>query len=106
MADGTVGVARYADEEVILETRNAGEGFLVSSEVHYPGWRAWVDGREIPIYYTNLAFRGVFVPAGNHEVIYRFLPKILFYSGLVSLFTMLAFAAAAAVSWRRSGHIQ
>ncbi len=63
-----------------LETRNASAGFLVVNEAFYPGWEATVDGNPVTIYPTNVAFRGIHVPAGNHKIEMRFRPKILAYS--------------------------
>jgi hypothetical protein len=81
---GTVRVARYGSREVVLETNADAAAMLVSSEAWYPGWRAWVDGREAPLAIVNAAFRGLPVPAGKHTVAMRFEPAILWRSGLVS----------------------
>ena len=42
------------------------------SDTHYPGWRAWVDGREVPIGDANHVFRAVPVKTGDREVVFRF----------------------------------
>jgi len=76
-------VLRYAAHEVELEVDGSAPAFLVTSEVHYPGWRAWVDGREQPLVLTNGAFRGLPVPAGRHQVRMRFAPRILWCGLLV-----------------------
>jgi hypothetical protein len=76
---GAVRVLRYGPREVELETDSPGASFLVTSEVHYPGWRAWVDTQERPLLLTNGAFRGLAVPAGRHLVRMRFAPRILWW---------------------------
>jgi len=44
--------------------------------VYYPaGWKAYVDGEEVPIYRANYLFRAVPVPAGEHTVTLRFEPE-------------------------------
>jgi hypothetical protein len=85
-ADGKalVQVVQYRPAEVVLEVDSSEPRYLVSSEVNYPGWRAWVDGREQPIFMTNGAFRGLPLPAGSHRVVFRFRPAILLWSALVS----------------------
>ena len=49
-------------------------GFLVSSETYHPGWRAVIDGNAASMVLTNHAFRGMYVPAGNHRVEMRYYP--------------------------------
>ncbi len=51
-----------------------GDGFVVLSDQFYPGWRAYVDGRESPIYRANYLFRAVPVPAGEHVVEFTYQP--------------------------------
>lgn len=83
---GRVEVVRYGLQSLELKVTCARPQFLVTSETHYPGWRAWIDGRPQPIYYTDVAFRGLFVPAGKHSVTMRFQPTaftaMVFMSGL------------------------
>jgi Bacterial membrane protein YfhO len=88
-AAGEVRVLHYSDQKVLLRTQTAGRGFLVSSEANYPGWHATIDGRETQIYYTNGAFRGIVVPAGEHTIAFAFSPTVLYRSALVSLLTLL-----------------
>ncbi len=45
---------------------------LVVSEVYYPEWHCYIDGREVPIHRTDFLLRGVVVPAGEHNVEFRF----------------------------------
>jgi hypothetical protein len=91
-ADGVVRVVEYSPSLVRLEVESAQPRYLVTSEVNYPGWRAWIDGREVPISMTNVAFRGLAVPEGKHEVVFRFWPRILLWSAAVSALACLALA--------------
>lgn len=49
-------------------------GLLVISDAWFPGWRAEVDGRPVPLLLADLAFRGVPVPAGRCRVSLRYSP--------------------------------
>ena len=42
------------------------------AQVHYPGWKASVDGRLIPIQNNREVFRRIVVPKGEHTVEFRF----------------------------------
>jgi hypothetical protein len=61
-------VVRIGDGDIALTVSTAGEGFLVLSENAYPGWRARIDGAEVPIYRTDITLQGVVVPPGTHQV--------------------------------------
>lgn len=91
ISSGDVSVLEYSPNRVRLHTRSGGPGFLVSSEANYPGWRATVDGVETPIYYSNVAFRGIQVPSGDHRIEFEFRPAILFYSAALSAIALAAF---------------
>ena len=91
-AGGVVRVIEYAPSEIKLRVESTQPRYLVSSEVNYPGWRAFIDGQERPISMTNVAFRGLPVPTGNHEVVFRFWPTILLWSAGVSALACLALA--------------
>ncbi|MCB0187515.1 MAG: YfhO family protein, partial [Caldilineaceae bacterium] len=65
----------YSAEAVTLMVSTTEDAFLVLSDAYFPGWRALVDGVETPIYPTNVLFRGIEVPAGEHQVIFRYQPQ-------------------------------
>jgi len=60
-------------------------GFLILSEIHYPGWRAYVDGKEEPILTGNYLFRTIFLKRGNHVVHFVFSPGSLKAGASISL---------------------
>lgn len=72
-----------------LATDSTETRFLVLSEMYFPGWRAFVDGVETPIYRTNYVFRGVVVPAGEHEVVFRYRPRSLVLGAAISGLVLL-----------------
>ena len=50
--------------------------FAVLSEVYYPlGWNAFIDGKKADYVRTDYVLRGMYVPAGDHEIEFRFEPK-------------------------------
>lgn len=50
--------------------------FAVLSEVYYPlGWDAFIDGKKAGYVKTDYVLRGMYVPAGDHEIEFRFEPK-------------------------------
>ena len=59
---------------VELRANTATAGFLVLTDVWYPGWTCTVDGEPTTVYRANYVFRAVALPAGVHEVVFRFEP--------------------------------
>jgi len=55
-----------------LEADVPEEKFLVYTDSYHRQWQCFVDGMRIPIYRTNLAFKGIRLPAGRHEVYFRY----------------------------------
>jgi hypothetical protein len=78
---GKVSLISYKANKVILESDTDNDAFLYVSDTYYPGWRAYVDGKETKIYRANLAFRAVEVPKGKHTVVFKYVP-MSFYIGL------------------------
>jgi hypothetical protein len=91
---GDVRVLEYGARQFMLETDAAAPAFLVTSETAYPGWHAWVDGQERAPLMTDVAFRGLPVPAGKHLVKMRFDPEILWRSAWLTLAASVALVLA------------
>jgi len=43
-------------------------GWLVQREAWYPGWRARVDGQDVPVVRADVLYRAVSLSAGAHDV--------------------------------------
>jgi uncharacterized membrane protein YfhO len=73
---------------------NSGKGLLVFSEIYYPeGWIATVDGKESPVIRANYVLRAMEVPAGKHEIVFRFEPDSFSTGNRISLFSSIAVLA-------------
>ncbi len=86
---GDVAIKSWRPNRLRLETNFARPALLVLSEVHYPGWDAWVDGKRVPILRGNYILRALPVPEGAHQVELRYRPR-LFYIGLAVSLAFLA----------------
>ena len=70
-----------------LEAETNQPGMLIVAAAWYPGWRAWVDGKETPIYPIDGIFQGVELMAGKHEVDLRFEPVDFRWGGYIFIVT-------------------
>ena len=89
-------IASYRLNELVVDVTTPAPGYLVLSEVWYPGWKATVDGQPAPVLRANFAFRAVPVPAGSHQVRLVFAPWTWRVGLAVSLATLLGTALTAA----------
>ena len=59
--------------DVSVQTR--GPRFLILTDLYFPGWRAYVDGKPTTIDAGNYLFRAILLPqAGNHIVRFEYRP--------------------------------
>jgi uncharacterized membrane protein YfhO len=100
-APGSARFVLYDNERVVAESRAQRRSLLVLSDVHYPGWKARVDGREVPMERVNYLLRGVMVPAGTHRVEFVYEPASWRAGWIISLLALIAILAATAIGWRR-----
>ena len=77
-----------------------GDGRAILSEVWYPGWRAWVDGKPVTIERAGL-FRAVTAGAGAHRVVFEFWPLSVYVGAALSMIGLgLALWSARAIRTR------
>lgn len=94
---GKTRIFSYAPENIEMSVSVPGDkgGFLASTERYASGWKAWVDGVPQKIWKTNLYFRGIFVPAGEHVVIWKYEPMLFKPLAILSYATIFIMICAA-----------
>jgi hypothetical protein len=74
--------------QLIIRNTNLSGGWLMISNTWYPGWKAFLDGVEIPIYRADFLFMAVEIPSGEHDLTLKYQP-FSFYLGMeISLGTL------------------
>ena len=91
-----ISMTKYATKEITYHSKSTHKGFAVFSEIYYPeGWICTIDGKEVPYTRVNYVLRGLEIPAGNHEIVWKFEPSSFVsgtrYSMIGSLILILAF---------------
>jgi hypothetical protein len=99
--DAAVRIVGYNPNTISLETSSASEGILVLSEVYYPGWRAWIDEREVPVLRADYLFRAIELPAGAHRVRFSYDPSSLKIGAGLFAIALVGLVAWGIVSQRR-----
>ncbi len=74
----SIDLVDYRPDYVKYSSNNSVDGFAVFSEMHYPsGWNAFIDGQPQEHFKVDYALRGMKVPAGKHEIEFKFEPKVV-----------------------------
>jgi uncharacterized membrane protein YfhO len=100
-AAGSARLVAYERERVVIRSRSDRAGLLVLADTYYPGWKAEVDGEEVPVERVDYLLRGVPVPAGAHTVVFRYEPLSWTIGWVVSLLALLGLAVALVAGGRR-----
>jgi hypothetical protein len=80
----------YDIQDMELKVTTSGNNLLFFSETYYPkGWKAFIDGKETPIYRADYLFRAVLVPPGIHKLEMKFEPTGFYLGKNLSLFANL-----------------
>lgn len=91
-------------KEVIIINRNPNmvnfeiemnePGFLVLSEIYYPGWKAYDNNKKTEIYKSDFILRSISLSKGKHKVTFIYSPfsyKIGIVASLSTLFLLLLY---------------
>lgn len=71
----TIQLTSYDNDTIRYTTNAVSPQFAVFSEIYYPaGWNAYIDGEKAAYTKVNYVLRGMPVPAGKHEIEFRFEP--------------------------------
>src|SRR5205814_3366635 len=70
--DDSVRLTRYTPNRLELQAANPNPGWLVLSEVWYPGWTATLDGRPADVIQADYLLRAVQLGPGRHTLVLEF----------------------------------
>jgi len=85
--EGEIKLTEYQPNYLKYEASvNSGSQLAVFSEIYYPkGWKSFIDGKETPHIQADFVLRGLVIPAGKHQVEFKFEPSSYYLGNKVSL---------------------
>jgi uncharacterized membrane protein YfhO len=90
--ESAVRMFTYENNRMVLEVDTPEAAFLFMSEAHYPGWQAYVNGKQEEIIRANYVFRAIPLGPGSHRLEVVFEPlsfKIGLSLSLLTAFLLL-----------------
>jgi hypothetical protein len=94
----------YQPNRIAVEVPDGAGGYLVLTDIWFPGWRCRVDGQPAPVRRADFLFRAVALPAGAHEVIFTFEPDSYLLGRIISGVAAGLAALILLLPFRRTGH--
>jgi hypothetical protein len=74
---------------VSIQTDHAKPGWLVISQVWFPGWEARIDGQSTKVYRADYVFQAIEVPAGKHDISLEYKPTSFLIGALLSILMLV-----------------
>jgi hypothetical protein len=91
-ASGWAHVELEDAQEISLSVKADNAGFVIFSNVWYPGWTAEIDDKPTKIFRANYLFGAVAVPEGTHKLRLVYKPSSFYIGAMVSLISIFGVA--------------
>jgi hypothetical protein len=97
---GSATITGETPQRVMIAVDMKTPGLIVLADRWDPGWKAYLDGKQVPILCTNHAVRGVLAPVGRQELQFRYEPTTVLWGSVISLGAIVVWLAwVALVAW-------
>jgi len=70
---GNIALSSYKMDNLIYNVTSSANSFAVFSELYYPDWHAYIDGKEVPVVQCNFVLRGIEIPKGDHKIAFKYI---------------------------------
>jgi len=92
-ASGSAKIVSNHPNHLTITVHTTGNQLLLFSQSYYPGWKAYVDGKQTPILKADYAFRAVSVPEGDHSIRFEYQPRSFIYGVLLAFIGLILLAS-------------
>jgi len=96
--EGEIKLTEYQPNFLKYEaTVNSSPQLAVFSEIYYPkGWKSYIDGKETKHIQANYVLRAMIIPAGKHQIEFKFEPSSYYLGNKVSFASSILLLLAVA----------
>jgi hypothetical protein len=86
--DAEVLLNGFAAHRVAFKAQSSTPALAVVAQSIYPAWRAYVDGKPVPLMRANHAFQALRLDPGTHQVLIRYEDRLFQLGLLISVVTL------------------
>jgi len=80
----------YAPNHLSYQYESGKDEMALFSEIYYPkGWNAYIDGNLTPYFRANYVLRAMILPAGSHQLEFKFEPNVYIVGEKISLISSI-----------------
>jgi hypothetical protein len=94
-ADSTaiITLVSYSPNVLKYESKSSTPQYAVFSEIYYEdGWKAYIDGKQTPYFRADYLLRAMLIPAGEHQIEFRFEPESIKRGNLIASISSILLA--------------
>ena len=86
----SIELVSHRPNELVYKSKSSKDGLAVFSEMYYPhGWKVLIDGKETTHIPANYVLRAMPIPAGEHEITFKFEPQVIKKGGDIALMSSI-----------------
>ena len=102
----TIKLISYEPNKLEYDVDSKTGGAVVFSEIYYPGWKSFIDGKEVAHGRANYILRAMNVPSGKHTITFTFDPDSIHVTETIAflaiaLIVIMCFAYISYIIFRR-----
>ncbi|WP_346856198.1 YfhO family protein [uncultured Draconibacterium sp.] len=73
-------LTEYSPDYLVYNTKTSADRLAVFSEVYFPDWEVYVDGKKSELFTANYILRSMMIPVGEHKIEFKFNPEYYYRS--------------------------
>ncbi|MBO9123167.1 MULTISPECIES: YfhO family protein [unclassified Rhizobium] len=97
--DSKVSIAYENSDHLTLDVVSQEKSLVVVNDTWAPGWRAEVNGSQVPIFRANYAYRAIIVPAGRSVIKMKYEPLPLIIGIAITALSLIAIGIVIGSLW-------
>ncbi|MDR2909901.1 MAG: YfhO family protein [Bacteroidales bacterium] len=97
-SSASIVLTNYAPDNLTYTISTPENKIVVFSEIYYPDWKVFIDGKESELYSANYVLRALVVPKGEHKIEFVFHPKLFYNSQKISQISFFVLVAVLVVT--------